>query len=118
MADAPAVDETAAPEEEQAAPPAPPEKYGALLTESRGQACVHIAREGLAELTGNDSEFSISCPGRGAASLDDAPQTRDPGFFADNRGPGSAVHHFAALVLHRVRDTRDVLSCILTIFLI
>jgi hypothetical protein len=31
----------------------------------------------------------------------------DPGSsFHSNRGPGSAVHHFASLVLHRVRGTR------------
>ena len=44
MSDGPAADETAAPE-----PPPPPEKYGLLLTESRGQTCLHVAREGLAD---------------------------------------------------------------------
>jgi NADH-quinone oxidoreductase subunit C len=48
MTDTSAADETAAPEEAPA-PPAPPEKYGALLTESRGQACVHVARGELAD---------------------------------------------------------------------
>jgi NADH-quinone oxidoreductase subunit C len=48
MTDAPAADETTAPEE-AAAPPAPPEKYGALLTESRGQTCVHVAPAELAD---------------------------------------------------------------------
>jgi NADH-quinone oxidoreductase subunit C len=59
VSDAKAASDTAAPtgvrggdtpgEEEEAAPPPPPERYGAPLTESRGQACVHVARGELAD---------------------------------------------------------------------
>src|SRR6185312_9540181 len=45
-------------------------------------------------------------PGRSAARSD-ALQTRDHRERGACGGPGSAVHHFAALVLHRVRDTQQ-----------
>ena len=32
-------------------------------------------------------------------------QTREPGYLENKLGPGSAVRHFASLVLHRVRNT-------------
>jgi NADH-quinone oxidoreductase subunit C len=47
MADAPAADETAAPEEVAQEPPT---RYGLPLTESRGQVCLHAPREGLDKL--------------------------------------------------------------------
>ena len=61
-------------------------------------------------------DISIVCPARGAAPqarlrasstrYGAALQMRDPGFLKlGNRGPGSAAHHFAALMLRRARDT-------------
>src|SRR5439155_17079178 len=60
-------------------------------------------------------QISPVFPARGAAPLarlrasatryGGAPQMRGPGYFAANRGPGSAAHHFAALVLRCARDT-------------
>src|SRR5882762_95021 len=48
------------------------------------------------------------CPARDAARSD-AAQMRDPGFLfaASNRGPGSAAHHFAKLMLRGARDTAE-----------
>src|SRR6478609_9907534 len=44
------------------------------------------------------------CPGRSAARLRGALQTRDRPILRPRGGPGSAVQHF---VLHRVRDTQS-----------
>ena len=48
-----------------------------------------------------------SCPGRTAARSA-ALQTRDPGCLKNKLDPGSAVHHFGSLVLHRIGGTRVV----------
>jgi len=45
----------------------------------------------------------LSCPGRIAAPIGAAMQNRDLHKHGGWNGPGSAVHHFASLVLHRVR---------------
>lgn len=54
--------------------------------------------------------FDLACPGCGAVrvrSTSGAPLIRDRSIFGVRYGPGSAAHHFAALVLRRARDTSE-----------
>src|SRR6266700_3272109 len=56
----------------------------------------HRRRAGEGDLT------KVSCPGRGAACLHGAPQSRDP--YLTRVGPGSAQRHFAPLVAPGTRE--------------
>jgi error-prone DNA polymerase len=67
---------------------------GILKIDVLGLGMLSCLRKAL-DLVERHYPGALPCPGRGAASLDDALQTRDPG--SSKPGPGSAVHRSASL---------------------
>ena len=74
-----------------------------VLPDKRERRARRSWRRSCATRSLRSAQGFVACPGRSAASLDDALQNRDRPSIGVRNGPGSAAHRFA---MHRVRGTQ------------